>query len=99
MKASRIKSAARALAFMDTRWYYVYSPGEPRNKFNADSDGDGKVDSLAQYTPFSHGRPTVHNNGANVGLLDGHVERVAYKKLWDIDAPGNVTHPFWWLDR
>jgi prepilin-type processing-associated H-X9-DG protein len=53
---------------------------------------------MAQYKPFSHARPTVHNNGANVGLLDGHVERVAYKKLWNIDSSGNVTHSFWWLD-
>jgi prepilin-type processing-associated H-X9-DG protein len=40
----------------------------------------------------------VHNGGANVGLLDGHIERVPFKKLWNVDATGSVTHPFWWLD-
>jgi len=98
LKAARIKKPSDALAFMDTRWYYVYSPAEPAMKFAADSDGDGKNDSMAQYKPFSHARPTVHNRGANVGLLDGHVERVAYKKLWNIDSSGNVTHSFWWLE-
>ena len=98
MKTSRIRNPSDAMAFMDTLWYYVYSPAEPLNKFNADSDGDGVNDTLGQYKPFSHGRPTVHNTGANVGLLDGHVERVAYKKLWNIDGSGNVTHSFWWLD-
>ena len=98
LKASRIKNPADALAFMDTLWYYVYSPGDPAMKFDADSNGDGKLDSMSQYAPFSHARPTVHNNGANVGLLDGHAERVAFKKLWDVDSSGNVTHSFWRLD-
>ncbi len=98
LKGARIKKPSDALAFMDTLWYYVYSPGDPLMKFDTDSDGDNKADSMATYKPFSHGRPTVHNNGANVGLLDGHVERVPYKKLWDIDSSGNVTHSFWWLE-
>ncbi len=98
LKAARIKKPADALAFMDTTWYYVYSPGDPAMRFDDDSDGDGKVDTIGIYKPFSHGRPTVHNNGANVGLLDGHVERVPYKKLWAINASGDVTHSFWWLE-
>jgi prepilin-type processing-associated H-X9-DG protein len=98
LKLSRIKKPSDAMAFMDTRWYYVYSPAHPSNKFNDDSDGDGVNDTMAQYKPFSHGRPTVHKNGANVGLLDGHIERVAYRKLWDINAAGNATHSFWWLE-
>ncbi len=98
LKSARIKKPSDALAFMDTRWYYVYSPAEPAMNFDADSDGDGKNDSMAKYKPFSHARPTVHNNGANVGLLDGHIERIAFKRLWDINASGNVTHSFWWLE-
>ncbi len=98
LKLSTIKKPVDAMAFMDTRWYYVYSPAHPSCKWNADSDGDGKNDTMAQYKPFSHGRPTVHNNGANVGLLDGHIERVAYRKLWNIDSAGNATHSFWWLE-
>jgi prepilin-type N-terminal cleavage/methylation domain-containing protein/prepilin-type processing-associated H-X9-DG protein len=98
LKASRIKKPSDALAMMDTRWYYVYSPADPSMKFNVDANGDGKVDTLGNYTPFSHGRPTVHNHGSNVGLLDGHVERLPFRKLWDVDAAGNVTHSFWWLE-
>ena len=69
--------------------------------FNHDSDGDTVDDSDRNYPPYSHGRPTVHNNGANVSLLDGHVERVAFKKLWAITnspVPGSPVHSFWKLD-
>jgi prepilin-type N-terminal cleavage/methylation domain-containing protein/prepilin-type processing-associated H-X9-DG protein len=98
LKAARIRKPADAMSFTDTLWYYVYSPGDPLMKFDTDSDGDGKADSMAAYKPYSHGRPTVHNKGANAGLLDGHAERVPFKKLWDIDSSGNVTHSFWWLE-
>jgi prepilin-type N-terminal cleavage/methylation domain-containing protein/prepilin-type processing-associated H-X9-DG protein len=98
LKLSRLKKPGDALAFMDTDRFWVYSPAEARNKFNSDSDGDGVNDSLSSYKPFSHGRPTVHNNGANVALLDGHVERVSYKNLWRLDSAGNVVHSFWYLN-
>jgi prepilin-type processing-associated H-X9-DG protein len=84
--------------FMDTAFYYVYSPARPANKFTADCDGDGINDTMANYSPYSHGRPTVHSRGANVTLMDGHVERVPFKKLWAIDSAGNVTHSFWYLE-
>lgn len=98
LKASRVRKPADAMTFMDTSFYYVYCPSDPAYHFDADSDGDKVADSMAKYVPFSHGRPTVHNNGANVTLLDGHVERVAYKKLWNIDSKGNVTHSFWYAE-
>jgi prepilin-type N-terminal cleavage/methylation domain-containing protein/prepilin-type processing-associated H-X9-DG protein len=98
LKLARVRKASDALGFMDTDRFWVYSPAEPRNKFNADSDGDGVNDSLSSYQPFSHGRPTVHASGANVALLDGHVERVSYKNLWRIDSAGNVVHSFWYLN-
>jgi prepilin-type processing-associated H-X9-DG protein len=47
--------------------------------------------------PFNSGRPTVHNNGDNVTLLDGHVEWVPFKKLWQINAAKKVVHSFWYL--
>ena len=98
LKAARIRKPHDAMVFMDTLWYYVYSPADPNLKFSTDSDGDGTADSMAAYKPYSHGRPTVHNGGANVGLLDGHAERVPFKKLWSLDSAGNVAHSFWWLE-
>ena len=49
-------------------------------------------------TAFNFGRPTVHNNGANVTLLDGHVERVGFTKLWEVDAAKKVVHSFWYME-
>lgn len=98
LKASRIKKPSDALAFLDTRWYYAYSPADPSMRWDDDTDKDNKKDTMGKYKPFSHARPTVHNRGLNVGLLDGHVERVAYKKMWDVDAAGNALHSYWWLE-
>lgn len=100
IKASRIRNASDALMFMDTITHYVYSPADPSYKFSLDMDGDGKVDTMPQYpdTPFNSGRPTVHSQGANLVLLDGHVERVAFKRLWEVDAKKNVTHSYWYME-
>ena len=99
LKSTRIKKPNDALTFMDTDYFYVYSP--MLRPFTFDSDGDGIPDSDPGYAPYSHGRPTVHNNGANVALLDAHVERVAFKKLWAItNSPtaGSPAHSFWNLE-
>ena len=100
IKMANIKKASDALAFMDTVTHYVYSPIDPAYLFRLDFDGDGMKDSTAIYTDvgFNWARPTVHNNGANVTLLDGHVERVPYKKLWQAESSGKVVHSFWYMD-
>jgi prepilin-type processing-associated H-X9-DG protein len=97
-KAAAIKKPSEALMFMDTSFYYVYCPAVPGYKFSDDSDGDHVNDTLSGYGPYSRARPTVHSSGANLAMLDGRVERVAFKKLWNIDAAGNVTHPYWYMD-
>ena len=99
LKSTRIRKPHDALMFMDTDYFYVYSP--MLRPFTFDCDGDGLGDSDANYAPYSHGRPTVHNGGANVALLDGHVERVAFKKLWattNSPTAGSPAHSFWNLD-
>jgi prepilin-type processing-associated H-X9-DG protein len=69
-------------------------------QFTLDLDRDGIVDTMPQYpdAPYNSGRPTVHNQGANVTLLDGHVERVPFKRLWAIDSKKKVVHSFWYLE-
>jgi len=98
--ATRIKKPADALTFMDTITHYVYSPVEPNYRFTLDLDADGAKDTMPQYpdVPYNHACPRVHNNGANVTLLDGHVERVPFKRLWELNRAGNVVHSFWYME-
>ena len=100
LSVSRINKPADAMTFTDTITHYVYSPVESNYRFTLDMDRDGVVDTMPQYpdTPFNSGRPTVHNNGSNLTLLDGHVERVPFKKLWQIDAAKKVVHSFWYME-
>jgi prepilin-type N-terminal cleavage/methylation domain-containing protein/prepilin-type processing-associated H-X9-DG protein len=98
LKGSQIKKPSDALMFMDhqgPKISYLYSAVYVL--FDTDLDGDGMNDTRSNYSPYNHARPTVHNNGANVTLLDGHVERVAYKKLWEFKG-GKPTHSFWYLE-
>ncbi len=100
LKASTIKKPADAMTFMDTNDHYVYSPVEQNYYFSLDLNGDGVKDTMPQYpgVPFNNGRPTVHNNGCNVTLLDGHVEWVSFKKLWQVGAGNKVVHSFWYME-
>jgi type II secretory pathway pseudopilin PulG len=100
LRASRIKKAADAMIYMDVYDHYVYSPVYPGYRFTLDMNGDGKADTMPQYPdmPFNCGRPTVHSDGANVTCLDGHSERVTFKKLWEVRAGGQIVHSFWYME-
>ncbi|MBI3853363.1 MAG: prepilin-type N-terminal cleavage/methylation domain-containing protein [Verrucomicrobia bacterium] len=101
LKSLRIRKPADAMIFMDTLTHYVYSPADPAYQFDTDKDHDGKVDShegADSGFAYNDGRPTVHNNGDNVTLLDGHVEWVSFKKLWQVDRNRKVVHSFWYLE-
>jgi prepilin-type N-terminal cleavage/methylation domain-containing protein/prepilin-type processing-associated H-X9-DG protein len=100
LNVSRIRKPTDALMFMDTVTHYVYSPVDTNYRFTLDLNRDGVVDTMPQYpdTAFNFGRPTVHNNGANVTLLDGHVERVGFKQLWQLDGAKKVVHSFWYME-
>jgi prepilin-type processing-associated H-X9-DG protein len=98
LSASRILKPALSMIYMDTVTHYVYSPLVW--PFDTDAGHDGQVDSMSGvYTTeyaFNDGRPTVHNGGANVTQLDGHVERVPFKILWALDKNHNVTCQYWY---
>jgi type II secretory pathway pseudopilin PulG len=89
LKVSRNRRPVYGLIYMDTATFYLYSP--LYQPFTQDLDHDGVRDSSGQDPGFAYndGRPTAHSNGDNVTLLDGHVEWVAFKKLWQSDAAGN----------
>ena len=100
VRLGNIRKPSDAMAYTDTVSHYVYSPVEERYRFNLDIDGDGVFDSTSLHSdsPYNSARPKIHNDGANVTLLDGHVERVAFKSLWKIDSDRRVTHSFWYLE-
>jgi len=97
--ATRIKKPADAMLYMDTVTHYVYSP--LAWSFDQDVNGDGMMDSsggvYAGEFSFNNGRPTVHSSGANVALLDGHAERVPFKRLWEW-RNNKIVHSFWYLE-
>ena len=98
LKSTQIKNP-EVMMFMDTITHYVYCPVVPGYKFTLDLDGDGQVDSMSKNgVAYNWARPTVHSGGANLTLLDGHVERVPFKKLWAVDANGNVVNSYWYID-
>jgi len=101
LKATRIKKPSDAMLYMDAVMSHVYSP--MAFPFDRDVDGDGLKDSNAGVYgggefAFNNGRPLVHNNGANVTLLDGHVERVPFKQLWAWGSDNKILHSFWYLE-
>ena len=100
MLASKIRRPAKAMIYMDTITHYVYSPLEPGYVFTLDKDQDGKQDSMSNYdVAYNWGRPTVHNRAANVTAADGHVERVAFRLLWQRDASGEMVSDWWYMEK
>jgi prepilin-type processing-associated H-X9-DG protein len=101
VKAASIRHPANAMMYLDSSLhrsnpvFRVFSP--LAFPFDQDANGDGMMDSNSGVGVFNRGRPTVHNNGCNVTLLDGHVEWVPFKKLWQVDN-NKVVHSFWYLD-
>jgi len=99
LKSTQVRKPADAALFTESINYYIYSPGDPNYAFALDMNKDGQVDTMSWYPdwPFNYARPTVHSDGGNVILLDGHAERVAFKKLWAVDAGNKPTHSYWYL--
>jgi prepilin-type N-terminal cleavage/methylation domain-containing protein len=95
VKVSRIRRPVNALLFMDCLTWYVYSPlSDP---FTVDMDHDKVLDSCDcdPGVPYNSGRPTVHDKGDNVALLDGHVAFEPFKVLWQCSKFGEPLNPYW----
>jgi prepilin-type processing-associated H-X9-DG protein len=98
-KLSRINKPSQVIAFIDGLENYVYNPTMLAYKFTLDLDGDGMLDSMSKDgVANNYARPTVHDNGANVALLDGHAERVAFKILWQNNS-STMLNPYWFLNQ
>ena len=99
-KMARIKKPVDSMAYMDTLTHYVYNPAHTSYRFSFDYDKDGMKDTMPQYpsVPYNFAQPKVHSGGANITLLDGHVERVTFKILWRANAAGQPVHSFWYAE-
>ena len=100
LKVGSLRKPAEVLMFMDSVTHYIYTPVVSNYRFTLDLDHDHANDSMDNYgVAYNWARPTVHSGGANLTLLDGHAERVSFKKLWQLDGSGNVVHPYWYVDH
>jgi prepilin-type N-terminal cleavage/methylation domain-containing protein len=107
VKAGTISRPAECMAFIETRTFYMHAPLTKNYSswawdINPDNDySAGSVNSssaLIGYGPYNVAVAKVHGGKGNVvGLLDGHVEYMPYKRLWATTAGGRILHPFWQL--
>ena len=76
----------------DSEGWGMYSPNYHR--FDWDYDGDGIFDSHEGagwgVIPYNFAQPKIHNKAMNVGMCDGHVQRMSFNefqnpdnRLWD----------------
>jgi prepilin-type N-terminal cleavage/methylation domain-containing protein/prepilin-type processing-associated H-X9-DG protein len=96
IKASAINKPTDCMAFMDVHSHWVYNPvGHP---WVSKTDSESIGNDTYIFT-WSYGAPKVHDKGANVTLLDGHVERVRYVDLYaSRGLSGTPSHSFWYSD-
>ena len=93
----KVKHPESWMMLLDTQNAFVYTPAMQGWGFDDDMDGDGLLDTCSPTEMLYNGaNPRVHDNGCNVGLVDGHVEWVAFKDLWKTNTSGNVVHTFWY---
>jgi hypothetical protein len=78
------------MLFIDSEDFFVYSALD-RPFADANSDGVGEPIAGKGTGQYNRGRPTVNGDGAITALLDGHVERVAYKRLWGSVSAANSS--------
>lgn len=101
LKISSFRQNAGNMIYMDVLTHFVYSPVDSRYRFDQDRDGDGVFDSNSQLVSgdYNEGRPKVHGGSTNVSLMDGHVERVKFDDLWEIDqTTREMIHDFWYMN-
>jgi prepilin-type N-terminal cleavage/methylation domain-containing protein/prepilin-type processing-associated H-X9-DG protein len=102
VKILQVKKPVDCMAFMDVHSLWVYNPVEPNWQFSAKTVseyGDPPFNDTFLFK-WNYGHPRVHNNGCNVTLLDGHVERVRFLDLYrsKSSAASPPAHSYWYAD-
>jgi prepilin-type N-terminal cleavage/methylation domain-containing protein/prepilin-type processing-associated H-X9-DG protein len=90
-KSDAIRGPSEWISFVDVNGneeprregWGMYSPNY--QAFNYDYNDDGIDDSYGAHVPsgypYNYARPEVHNNAMNIGLCDGHVERMSFNEF------------------
>lgn len=106
LKLTSISELAKTAAFMECRTISVFSPLETDYKIDYDHDLDGKKDSSrmvygwggAGYE-YNSCRAKIHGSASNIGFLDGHVKKIAFRELFEVDSNGNVLSEYWKIKK
>ena len=93
VKTGQIMKPAEAMVFLDGVTGFGFGSPVGTSFMYPDEDGDHVGDVPKFEVNRAHFR--IHRDGSQMSLLDGHVERVNYRKLWAYDRRGRVTHRFW----
>ena len=104
VKATSVKKPSEGLLYTDV-WAGVLSASvisplqrkiEPVSEYKTSRNLEEY--NAAWFFQHNGAAPKIHSGGSNTGLLDGHVEWVNHRELWNLDDEGEVTHPFWYPD-
>lgn len=96
IKILRIRKPSDCMAFMDVHSYWVYNPLSPAYKWTTQTDAESPWNDTFIWR-WNYGNPKVHQGGANVTLVDGHVERVRYLDLYASRGLASTpSHSFWY---
>jgi len=95
-KVMQIRKPSDCMAFMDVHSYWVYNPLPPAYPWTSKTDEASPWNDTFIWR-WNYGNPKVHQGGANVTLVDGHVERVRYLDLYASRGLSSApSHSFWY---
>lgn len=106
LKLTAVTGLSETAAFMECRTVSVFSPLETAYKLDYDYDKDGENDSSR--TVYNWGgigyeynscRAKIHSSASNIGFLDGHIKKIAFKELFEVDSNGNVLCEYWKIKK